>query len=203
VQLNISFPRTKKHFCLHCTFYCTSNYVTCCVPLLLPYTQHTCNLLFNFRPINNCVPGGSYSWIVWRTWTINVRSLFVRKPEGKKSLVWSRLKLEKNIVIDLKDAGWEDVECLHLSQIRDKWLFKISTEVGDCLKCLHLSQIRDKWLFKMSTEIGDCLKCLHLSQIRDKWLFKISTEIGDCLKCLHLSQIRDKWLFKISTFVSD
>jgi len=50
-----------------------------------------------------------------------VYKLLVGKPEGKRVLVRPRSRWEYNIIIDLRKAGWEDVDWIYLAQDRDQW----------------------------------------------------------------------------------
>jgi hypothetical protein len=49
--------------------------------------------------------------------------IFVAKSEGKIPYGRPRTtsKWEDNIRIDLRDIGWEGVDCIHLAQSRDQW----------------------------------------------------------------------------------
>jgi hypothetical protein len=51
----------------------------------------------------------------------NAHSILVGKPKGKRPLGrhWSRW--EDNIKMDLKEIGWEVVDCIYLAQDRDQW----------------------------------------------------------------------------------
>jgi ribosome biogenesis protein Nip4 len=50
-----------------------------------------------------------------------------RKPEEKRPLRRPRHRREDNIKMDLKEIGWEDVDWIHLSQDRDRWLAHVKT----------------------------------------------------------------------------
>jgi hypothetical protein len=45
----------------------------------------------------------------------------VGKPEGKKLLGRRRRRLEDNIRKDLREIGWEVVDCTRLTQDMDQW----------------------------------------------------------------------------------
>jgi hypothetical protein len=51
----------------------------------------------------------------------NVYRVLVGKPEGKRSLVRPRRRLEDGIKMDLREIGWGGVEWIHLAQDRDRW----------------------------------------------------------------------------------
>jgi hypothetical protein len=53
---------------------------------------------------------------------LNAWNILVGKPEGKKPLGRPRCRWEDNIRIDLRETGWEGVDCIHLAQNRDQWL---------------------------------------------------------------------------------
>jgi hypothetical protein len=50
----------------------------------------------------------------------NVYKILVGKPDGKMPLGRPRHRWEHNIRMDLRKAGWECVEWIHLAQDRDK-----------------------------------------------------------------------------------
>jgi hypothetical protein len=47
---------------------------------------------------------------------INVYSILVGKPEGKRQLGRPRRRWKYNITINLREIGWEIVHWLHLAQ---------------------------------------------------------------------------------------
>jgi hypothetical protein len=49
-----------------------------------------------------------------------VYKMLVGKPDGKRPLRRHRCRWENNIKMDLKVIGWEDVDWIHLAQIRDQ-----------------------------------------------------------------------------------
>jgi hypothetical protein len=51
----------------------------------------------------------------------------VGKPEGKRPLGRSRRRWLDNIKIDLKEIGWDDMDCIKLSQDRDQWKALVNT----------------------------------------------------------------------------
>jgi hypothetical protein len=40
---------------------------------------------------------------------------FVRMPEGKRPVGRPRRKLENNITVDLREIGWDDMDCIRLA----------------------------------------------------------------------------------------
>jgi hypothetical protein len=53
--------------------------------------------------------------------TGNVNKILVGKPEGMISLGRIRRRWEDNIRMDLRETGWENVDWMHLSQVRNQW----------------------------------------------------------------------------------
>jgi hypothetical protein len=51
----------------------------------------------------------------------NAFRILVGKPEEKIPLERHRRRRESNIKMDLKEIGWEHVNCIHLAQGRDRW----------------------------------------------------------------------------------
>jgi hypothetical protein len=51
----------------------------------------------------------------------NAYNILVGKPEGKKLVGRSRRRWENNIIMDLRDIGWEVVDWIHLAQNRVQW----------------------------------------------------------------------------------
>ena len=45
----------------------------------------------------------------------------VRKPKGKRPLGIPRSTREDNIKMDLKERGWNGLECVHPNQVWEKW----------------------------------------------------------------------------------
>jgi hypothetical protein len=50
-----------------------------------------------------------------------VYNILAGKPEGKRSLGRRRRRGEDNIRMDLREIGWEGVDCIHVVQDRDQW----------------------------------------------------------------------------------
>jgi hypothetical protein len=63
--------------------------------------------------------------------TRNAYKVLVGKSEGKRPFVILRHRWEDNIKMDVKEMGWEVMDCIHLAQDRDWWhaLVKISQTV--------------------------------------------------------------------------
>lgn len=56
----------------------------------------------------------------------NLCTVLVGKPEGKRSLGRLRCRWEDIIQMNLKQIGWEGMECVYLAQDRDKWQAVVS-----------------------------------------------------------------------------
>jgi len=50
----------------------------------------------------------------------NTYKIFVGKPEGMLSLRRPGNRWEDNIIMDLREIGWETVDWIHLAQDRDQ-----------------------------------------------------------------------------------
>jgi len=50
----------------------------------------------------------------------NAYKFSIRKSEGKRSLGRSRCRWEDNNTMDLREMGWDAVECIRLAQNRDE-----------------------------------------------------------------------------------
>jgi hypothetical protein len=57
----------------------------------------------------------------------NVYSILVGKPKGKRPLGRPRCRWENNVVMDLREIGWEGVDLFHLAQDRDQWWALVNT----------------------------------------------------------------------------
>jgi hypothetical protein len=57
----------------------------------------------------------------------NVYKMFVRKPEGKRSLGRLRHRWEDIIKMDLRKVGFGGVHCIHWAQNRDRWRALVNT----------------------------------------------------------------------------
>jgi hypothetical protein len=51
---------------------------------------------------------------------MNAYRVLVRKPEGKRPLGRPRQRGE-DIRMDLREIGWEFVDCIHVVQDKNKW----------------------------------------------------------------------------------
>jgi hypothetical protein len=51
----------------------------------------------------------------------------VGKPEGKRSYGRPRRRCENNIIMDLKETGWEGVDWIYLAEDRDQWRAFVKT----------------------------------------------------------------------------
>jgi hypothetical protein len=56
-----------------------------------------------------------------------VYKVSVGTPEGKRPLERPRRRWEDGIERDLRKAGWEGVEWIHLTQDRDRWQVLVNT----------------------------------------------------------------------------
>jgi hypothetical protein len=52
---------------------------------------------------------------------MNAYRILVGKPEGKSPLGRPRRRWVDNIKIDLRERGWNGVDCIDLTQDRDQW----------------------------------------------------------------------------------
>jgi hypothetical protein len=51
----------------------------------------------------------------------------VGKPERKRPLGRPRCKWDDNFRMDLREIGWEGVDWIHLTQVREKWKTLVKT----------------------------------------------------------------------------
>jgi hypothetical protein len=56
----------------------------------------------------------------------NAYRIFVGNPEGKRPLGRPRRWVE-NIKIDLRERGWDGMDCIDLAQDRDQWRALVNT----------------------------------------------------------------------------
>jgi hypothetical protein len=54
-------------------------------------------------------------------------NILVGRPEGRKPLGRTRRRWEDNIIMDLRDIGFEDADWIHLAQDRDSWRALVNT----------------------------------------------------------------------------
>jgi hypothetical protein len=57
----------------------------------------------------------------------NAYNILGGKPGGKKPLGGRRRKWEDDIRMDIREIGWEGVDCMHVAQDRDQWLYLVNT----------------------------------------------------------------------------
>jgi hypothetical protein len=57
----------------------------------------------------------------------NAYWILVGKPEGKRPLGRPRRRWVDNIRIDLREIGWEGMDCIDLAQDRDQWRAVVNT----------------------------------------------------------------------------
>jgi len=61
-----------------------------------------------------------WSGHVARMGEINAFIILVGKPEGKRPRGRSERRWEDNVIMDLRDVGWEGVHWMHLAEDRDQ-----------------------------------------------------------------------------------
>jgi hypothetical protein len=57
----------------------------------------------------------------------NAYKILFGKPEVKRPLGKARRKWEENIIIDLRETGWEGEDWMHLAPDRDQWWAVVNT----------------------------------------------------------------------------
>jgi hypothetical protein len=59
------------------------------------------------------------------------------KPEGKRLLGRPRHRWVNNIKMDLREIGWDGMDCIDLAQNRDRWRALVNTVMNlrGCIKC--------------------------------------------------------------------
>jgi hypothetical protein len=57
----------------------------------------------------------------------NVYKILVGKLERKRPLGRPRRRWEDNVRMNLREIGWEGVDCMHLRQDRDQWRCLVNT----------------------------------------------------------------------------
>jgi hypothetical protein len=57
----------------------------------------------------------------------NAYRVLVGKPVGKRPLQRPRRRWVDNINIDLREIGWDDMDCIDLAQDRDQWRALVNT----------------------------------------------------------------------------
>jgi hypothetical protein len=63
----------------------------------------------------------------------NTYNIFVRNPNRKRPLRRRRHRWEDNIIMDLREIGWEGVEWMHLAQDRDQWQALVNVVMNLCV----------------------------------------------------------------------
>jgi hypothetical protein len=53
--------------------------------------------------------------------TRNAYRILVEKPEGKRPLGRPRRRWVDNIKTDIREIGWDSMDCIDLAQVRDQW----------------------------------------------------------------------------------
>jgi hypothetical protein len=57
----------------------------------------------------------------------NAYRILVGKPEGKRPLGRLRRRWVDNIKIDLREIGWDGVDCIDMAQDREQWRALVNT----------------------------------------------------------------------------
>jgi hypothetical protein len=57
----------------------------------------------------------------------NAYRILVGRPEGKRPIGRPRRRWVDNIKMDLREIGWDLVDCIDMTQDRDKWRALVNT----------------------------------------------------------------------------
>jgi hypothetical protein len=57
----------------------------------------------------------------------NARRILLEKPEGKNPQGRPRRRWVDSIKMDLREIGWDGVDCIHVAQDRDQWRVLLNT----------------------------------------------------------------------------
>jgi hypothetical protein len=57
----------------------------------------------------------------------NAYRILVGKPEGKRPLGRPKCKWVNNIIVDLREIGWDGMDWINLAQDRDQWRALVDT----------------------------------------------------------------------------
>jgi hypothetical protein len=60
----------------------------------------------------------------------NAYRILLGKPEGKRPLGRSRRRWVDNIKMDLREIGWDGMDCIDLVQDRDRWRALVNTAMN-------------------------------------------------------------------------
>jgi hypothetical protein len=60
----------------------------------------------------------------------NLYKIFVGKSEGKRPLGRPRRRWEDNIIMTLREIGWEGMDWMQLARNRDQWRALVITAVN-------------------------------------------------------------------------
>jgi hypothetical protein len=58
---------------------------------------------------------------------MNAYRILVGKPKGKRPLRRPRRRLVDNIKMDLREIGWDGMDCIDLARDRDQWRALVNT----------------------------------------------------------------------------
>jgi hypothetical protein len=61
---------------------------------------------------------------------MNVYTVLMGKPEGKRTLGRPRRRWEDEIRMDLRETGWGSVDWIRLAQDRDRWRAVVNTAMN-------------------------------------------------------------------------
>jgi hypothetical protein len=57
----------------------------------------------------------------------NAYRILVEKPEGKRPRGRPRRRWVNNMIMDLREIGWDCMDCIDLAQDRDQWRALVNT----------------------------------------------------------------------------
>jgi hypothetical protein len=60
----------------------------------------------------------------------NAYRILVGKPEGKRPLGRPRHRWVDNIKMDLREIGWDGIDCIDLAQNRDQWRALVNAAIN-------------------------------------------------------------------------
>jgi hypothetical protein len=68
---------------------------------------------------------------------MNAYRILVRKPEGKRLLGRQRRRWVDNIKMDVREIGWDGMDCIDRTQARDQWRALVNTvmNIRGSIKC--------------------------------------------------------------------
>jgi hypothetical protein len=60
----------------------------------------------------------------------NLYKVLARKPKGKRPPRRPKHRWEYDIRMYVREVGWEDLDWLHLTQVRDQWRVLVNTVIN-------------------------------------------------------------------------